>query len=276
MALRKPIAVVGALTLALTLAACGRGESSQTASNTDASLLEQVRETGIIRVGAEGDYPPYAYHDENNELTGIEVEIMELLAGDLGIEVEWTPAPWDSLIAGVDADKYDVVINSLAVTDEREEKFDFSIPYTRAIGKAAVLEDSPLQSLDDLDGSVRSAQTPTSNWGKTAADDFGMEIVVSDGLVSSLQLVATGRADTTLNDIVSFRLYQEENPDARLRLLEGEIESPGCCAILVRQGEQEFIDELNAAITARIEDGSIAEITKSYVGEDLSAHKKAE
>ncbi|VEI13903.1 transporter substrate-binding domain-containing protein [Trueperella bialowiezensis] len=274
---KKSLAAFGALTISLALAACSGGGSNEGTASPEAgnTLLEQARETGKIRVGTEGDYLPYAYHDDNNQLTGIEVEIMELLADDLGLEVDWTPAPWDSLIAGVDADKYDVVIDSLAVTDERKEKFDFSDPYTRAIGKAAVKADSPLQSLSDLDSSVKSAQTPTSNWGKIAADDFGMELVVSEGLVPSLQLVASGRADTTINDIVAFRLYQEQNPDVSLRLLEGEIESPGCCSILVRKGEQEFIDELNAAIEKRIADGSIGEITKKYVGEDLSARQNA-
>lgn len=269
MSIKKTIAAISAATLALTLGACSSDSSDDASASTN--LLEEVQAAGSIRVGTEGDYIPYAYHDESNNLVGIEVEIMDLLASDLGVTVDWTPAPWDSLIAGVDADKYDLVIDSLAVNDERREKFDFTDAYTRAIGKAAVSNDSPLQSLDDLDSSVKSAQTPTSNWGQIAANDFGMELVVSEGLVQSIELVTAGRADTTINDIVSFRLYQDEHPETNLRLLAGEVQSPDCCSILVKKGESEIIDALNTAIANRIEDGSIAAITEKYVGEDLSA-----
>ncbi|SDU79957.1 transporter substrate-binding domain-containing protein [Arcanobacterium phocae] len=250
---------------ALALVAC-----STSASAPSGKLLDETRQARTIMVGTEGTYRPYSYTDEKGNLTGIEIDIMKLLAHDLGAEVNFTVAPWDGLIAGVDAGKYPVVINNLAVSSERQAKYDFSQPYTRDVGRFAVRQDSPLVSITDL-AHHKAAQSTTSNLGMLARDKFNLDILPVDGFAQAIDLVAAGRADTTLNSLVTFKLYQESNPDASIRLLDGEVETPGCCSILVKKGEDAFVTALNDAIEKRLEDGSIAEITKKYVGEDISA-----
>ncbi|USR78907.1 transporter substrate-binding domain-containing protein [Arcanobacterium pinnipediorum] len=270
MSIIKQISAVAGISLLL--AACASTPSAtQDSASATMNLLESTEQTKTISVGTEGTYRPYSYTDKDGNLVGIEVDIMKLLAKDLGADVKFTVAPWDGLIAGVDAGKYPVVINNLAVTDERMKKYDFTIPYTRDVAKFAVREDSPLKSIDDLSPQIKAAQSSTSNLGMLAKDTYGLNIVAVDGFVQAVDLVSSGRADVTLNSLVTFKLYQEENGASQIRLLDGEVATPNCCSILVEKGQDEFVAALNEAIERRLADGSIAEITRKYVGEDMSA-----
>ena len=148
--------------LAALLAACG-SSSSSTASS--ANKLEAIKSAGKIRVGLEGTYRPFSFHDSNGTLVGFEKEIIDLVAKDLGVTAEFTETPWDSLIAGVDADRYDIVINNVSATDERKQKYDFSVPYLYSEPKVAVKKDSSLQNVSEISGHS-SAQSETSNFRK--------------------------------------------------------------------------------------------------------------
>ena len=79
----------------------------------------------MIKVGVEGTYQPYTYHDEDGNLTGFDVDVAKAIAEKLGVEVDFTEADWDSLLAGIDSGRIDTVINAVSVTDERKEKYDF-------------------------------------------------------------------------------------------------------------------------------------------------------
>ncbi len=83
----------------------------------------------MIKVGVEGTYQPYTYHDEDGNLTGFDVDVAKAIAEKLGVEVDFTEADWDSLLAGIDSGRIDTVINAVSVTDERKEKYDFAGPY---------------------------------------------------------------------------------------------------------------------------------------------------
>ena len=116
------------------LAACSGGNGSGSGSATDAppTLLESIKSAGKIRIGVEGTYRPYTYHDASGKLAGFEYDIAETLAKDLGVTAEYIETPWDSLIAGVDAGRYDIVLNNVAPTEERKKKYDFSVPYAHS------------------------------------------------------------------------------------------------------------------------------------------------
>ncbi len=162
--------------LAALLAACG-SSSSSTASSTN--KLEAIKSAGKIRVGLEGTYRPFSFHDSNGALVGFEKEIIDLVAKDLGVTAEFTETPWDSLIAGVDADRYDIVINNVSATDERKQKYDFSVPYLYSEPKVAVKKDSSLQNVSEISGHS-SAQSETSNFRKMV-EAKGASIVVVSG-----------------------------------------------------------------------------------------------
>lgn len=252
MSIIKQISAVAGISLLL--AACASTPSAtQDSASATMNLLESTEQTKTISVGTEGTYRPYSYTDKDGNLVGIEVDIMKLLAKDLGADVKFTVAPWDGLIAGVDAGKYPVVINNLAVTDERMKKYDFTIPYTRDVAKFAVREDSPLKSIDDLSPQIKAAQSSTSNLGMLAKDTYGLNIVAVDGFVQAVDLVSSGRADVTLNSLVTFKLYQEENGASQIRLLDGEVATPNCCSILVEKVKMSLLRHLTRLLSVGLQ-----------------------
>lgn len=260
------IAVVASAAL---LAGCGSNSGGTTSPTTvEQNTLERVQAAGELRIGLEGTFPPYSFHDASGKLVGIEVEIAELIAADLGVKPVFIETKWESLIAGMDVDKFDLIINNLQPTEERLKKYDFSIQYANSITQAAVAKDSTLVKIEDIKGQ-RSAQTITSNYA-TVAQELGATIVPTEGFVQSIELVATGRADTTLNDKITFIKYFETNTDAPVRLLEGEIVNPDCCSVLVNKNEDALLAAINKSIETNLANGKFAEISKRYVGFDFT------
>ena len=91
----------------------------------DGDLLQKIKAAGEIRIGTEGTYPPYTYHDEKGALTGFDVEIAEAIARKLGVKPRFIETAWDSMIAGIDANRFDIIVNQVAATPERKEKWGF-------------------------------------------------------------------------------------------------------------------------------------------------------
>ncbi|MFC0675958.1 transporter substrate-binding domain-containing protein [Brachybacterium hainanense] len=273
---RTALALAGGGGLAALLAACGepqtRGEDGTVVSDGGGSpaadALASIRSSGTVRIGVEGTYRPYAFHDDSGALVGFEKDIADAIAGGLGAEAEYIETEWDSLLAGLDVDKYDLVINNVGITPERQEKYLFSQPYARAIGRVAVPEDSEIQAMADLKG-ARAAQTATSNWAATM-EGLGAEIIPVQGFAESIELVVQGRADATANDLVSFQTYLEENPGAPFRLLEEELPLDEEIGVIMPKGQEALLAAVDEILTGMKQDGSLTAIYQEWVGQDLS------
>ena len=251
------------------LAACSGGNGSSAGSaQSSSNLLESIKSAGKIRIGVEGTYRPYTYHDASGKLAGFEYDIAETLAKDLGVTAEFVETPWDSLIAGVDADRYDIVINNVSATDERKQKYDFSVPYLYSEPKVAVKKDSCLQNVSEISGHS-SAQSETSNFRKMV-EAKGASIVVVSGFDEAIEQVLSGRAEMTANDSVSFAEYFKEHPDANLRLLAGDLGTGSNSSILMAKGQDALRNAIDESLKKHLGNGDIKAIYEKYVGEDLS------
>lgn len=186
--LKKSAAALAALTLTAALAGCGSSASSAaTSTDTTASTaetsgeneLEKVKAAGKLVIGVEGTYPPFTYHDDNGELTGLDVELGKALAEKLGVEVEFQEAAWDSLLIGIDTGRFDTVINSVSITDERAEKYDFSDPYYYEARRVVVRARSRQHNgPGDLNG--KKLATNTTNAFIPWYEENGAEVVGID------------------------------------------------------------------------------------------------
>jgi cystine transport system substrate-binding protein len=129
--------------------------------------LNAIKSAGVLKIGTEGTYPLHLPR-RSGKLVGFDVEIGEAVAAKLGVKAEFVEGKWDGLIAGLDAKRYDTVINQVGITDARKQKYDFSEPY---IASKAVLivraGDDSIKTFADLKGK-KSAQSLTSNFGKLA------------------------------------------------------------------------------------------------------------
>lgn len=230
--------------------------------------LDTIRKAGVIRIGTEGTYAPFTFHDAQNKLVGFDVEIGEEVAKRLGVKPQFLEGKWDGLIAGLDAGRYDVVINQVGITDARKAKYDFSQPYIASKAVLIVRDgDDAIKSFADLKGK-RAAQSLTSNFGKLAEAN-GATLVGTDGFDQSIQLVLTGRADATINDSLSFLDFKKHKPDAKVKIA-AEQKDAEYSGIILRKGNPELVAALNAALDAIKADGTYAKISDRYFGADVS------
>jgi len=230
--------------------------------------LQAVKSAGVLKVGTEGTYAPFTFHDGSGKLVGFDVEIAEAIAGKIGVKAQFLEGKWDGLIAGLDSKRYDTVINEVGITDARKQKYDFSEPY---IASKAVLivrdSDTSIKDFADLKGK-KSAQSLTSNFGKLA-EQSGAELVGTDGFDQSIQLVLTKRADATINDSLSFLDFKKHKPDAPVKIVAQQANADHSAAI-IRKGEPELLDAINKALAAIKTDGTYKKISDKYFGQDVS------
>lgn len=230
--------------------------------------LGAIKSAGVFKVGTEGTYAPFTYHDASGKLVGFDVEIGEAIAAKLGVKAEFVEGKWDGLIAGIDAKRYDAVINQVGITDARKQKYDFSEPY---IASKAVLivrdSDDSIKGFADLKGK-KSAQSLTSNFGKIATE-AGAELVGTDGFDQSIQLVLTKRADATINDSLSFLDFKKHKPDAPVKIVAEEANAD-YSGVIIRKGEPELLEAVNKALVDIKADGTYKTIADKYFGQDVS------
>jgi len=232
--------------------------------------LGKIKSAGAFKVGTEGTYAPFTYHDSSNQLTGFDVDIARAIAAKLGVKAEFIEGKWDGLIAGLDANRYDAVINEVAVTDARKQKYDFSDPYI--VSHAALIvgsNNTTIKSFDDLKGK-KSANTLTSNFGKMAAA-HGAEVVPVQGFNESIDLLTSGRVDATVNDSLSYLDFKKHKPDAKVKIaaLDESSESDQS-GVLIRKGNPELQAAINKALADMKADGTYDKISNKYFGKDVS------
>jgi cystine transport system substrate-binding protein len=237
--------------------------SAQAGENLDA-----IKAAGVIKIGTEGTYAPFTYHDADGKLVGFDVEIGEAIAEKLGVKPEFVEGKWDGLIAGLDVKRYDTVINQVGITEERKAKFDFSDPYIASKAALIVREDNAdIKGFADLKGK-KAAQSLTSNYGRMA-EEAGAELVGTDGFDQSIALVVQGRADATLNDSLSFLDFKKKQPNAPVKIA-ATADDASYSGVIVRKGDPELVAAINQALKDIKADGTYQKIADKYFGQDVS------
>ena len=233
-------------------------------------LLETIQKRGTIIVGLEGDWAPWSYVDENDELTGYDVEVAKAIADKLGVEIQIVPGEWDGLFAGMDAGRYDMVVNGVEVTEERADKYDFSTPYAYIRTALIVKGDNDsIKTFEDLKGK-KTANSIASTY-MNLAESYGATRYGVSTLDETLTMVLQGRVDATLNAIVSFTDYMAQHPDSNLKVV-ATTEEASNVAIPMRKGDEtaSLREAVNKAIDELREDGILSELSTRFFGEDIS------
>ncbi|WP_411720732.1 amino acid ABC transporter substrate-binding protein [Mycetocola sp.] len=263
-------AVTVATGLAVTLAGCatasGGGSASPKASD---SALERVTEAGVLIVGTEGTYKPFSYHEGGaGDLTGYDVDVVTAVAEKLDLDVQFEETQWDGIFAGLEAGRFDIIANQVSINEEREEKYTLSDPYTISPGVLIVAEDNTdITSLEDLEGKT-TAQSNTSNW-YAVAEEAGATVEAVEGWAQAVELLEQGRIDATVNDKLTYLDYLKQKPDAGIKVV-AETEEASQSAFALKKGSDDLVDAINEALAELSEDGTLAELSEKYFGEDVS------
>lgn len=251
-ALRRAIVLAALLVLATLLGGCGSKPSASGAL-----------EAGVLRVGTEGTYAPFSFHDPGTgQLEGYDVDVARAVGDKLGVKVEFVETPWDSIFAALEAGRFDVVANQVTITPERQAKYDMSEPYS--VGEGVIVtraDDTSITSLADLKGKT-AAQSMTSNWAKVARD-AGANVEAVEGFTQAIKLLNQGRVQAVVNDSIAVYAYLAETGDTSVKIAAqtGEKSNQGFAA----RKNSGLLPDLNTALQALRDDGTLANISQRYL-----------
>lgn len=258
-----------ALSLAIASAVFAGG-SKESASG---DLLDRIKAKGEITIAMEGTWAPWTYHDENDKLVGYDVEVGQAIADKLGVKAKFIEGEWDGLLAGLDAGRYDIMVNGVDITPERSNKYDFSVPY--AYNRTAVIvkkDNNSITKLEDLEGK-RTANTISSTYAEVA-EQYGASVTGVDDLNQTFELLFSGRIDATLNAEVTFYDYIKVHPDADMKIavLTDDANKVG---IPMKKGEDSrtLRDAVDKALSELDADGTLTALAVKYFGVDISKDK---
>jgi glutamine transport system substrate-binding protein len=238
--------VIGLSTL---LAACGSSSSGAA--------------DGKLVVATDATYAPMEYMDEDGNIVGIDIDIVDAIAEAAGIEVEYKNYGWEPLFSAVSNGEVDFAVSSITITDDRKETYDFTEPYFVANQVILVPGDSDIENFEDLKGKKVSVQINTTGHevvkgllGNTSAD-----IVAPETMPLAITEMINGNADAAVGDNSVVLEYVKNNPNVELKIVEDDSFEKEFYGLMVKKGNTEVLELLNEGIQKIKEDGTLKELT---------------
>lgn len=291
--MKKLSLLLAAVLTMTTLAACGNSADTkadttadtaaqtQAAADTAASETEAADEgaaaDGIgydkLIIGVDDTFAPMGFLDENNELTGFDIELAKLVADKIGVEVEFQTIDWAMKEQELNQGNIDLIWNGYTITDQRKEEVLFTNPDLDNKQVVVVMADSDIQTLEDLAGKVVAAQEDSSaidaiNTMPEIKDSFAELAEFSTNDMAIMDMEA-GRSDAVVADsvLLNYVISHKDDP-SQYRILDEDFGSEefgiGC-----RKEDTALCDAINKAIEELKADGQAAEVSTKWFGEDI-------
>ncbi|WOQ18222.1 ABC transporter substrate-binding protein [Raineyella sp. W15-4] len=280
-------AAVAALAMTGTLAACGGGSSTPTASGSPAAaapttvntaaplyakLPQSIKDKGAIQVGASIEYAPMEYYDTDGKtVIGFDKELSDLLTAKLGVPFVWNGTTFDGLITQLNSNRLDTIISAMTDTPERQQQVDF-VDYYRAGMVMLVQKGNPkgIRTVDDLCGKTVAVQRGTSQdqYLQTTVQDQckaagkPLNLLAFDTESEAMLQVKQGRADSGMQDYPVAAYNVKQGNGAYETAGDQVIANP--LGIAVRKSDTQLRDALQQAVQAIMDDGSYQKLIEKY------------
>ncbi|MFJ7859395.1 amino acid ABC transporter substrate-binding protein [Peribacillus sp. NPDC097206] len=220
-------------------------------------------------IGIDDKFAPMGFRDEDNEITGFDIDYAKAATEIMGVEAEFQPIDWKTKESELSSGRIDLIWNGYTITDERKEKVLFTKPYLENAQVVVTLEDSKLTKLDDLAGKVVGLQSLSSASDALNANPIKSEVKTiteySDNVLALSDLKA-GRLDAVVIDEVVIDYYMSKE-EATFKVLDESL-APEQYGVGVKKGKEDLLKDLQKALDEMNEDGTAAKISEKWFGEN--------
>jgi polar amino acid transport system substrate-binding protein len=273
--IRKKIALLGLAFLVLaSFLACQPKAESETTAVAENEAPSITLKKGVLMVGMEIGYPPMEYFDEDGKTPiGFDVELGKAVAGKMGLNVEYVDTAWDGIFDGVTQNKYDCIMSSVTLTEERTTRFNFSKPYVVNSQYLVVRKDSKVKprSLDEV-GSLRltfQAETTSDELYQDWSEKTGTKIRTYpyDKVMNCFDELSLNRVDVILVDsvVASDYLAKPGNPyEITAMVSDDEV-----LAVCIKKGNDALTAAINKALDELYAEGTLVAISNRIFGADV-------
>lgn len=235
-----------------------------------ANKLDAIKKAGKIVVGTSPDYPPFESKDPNGQFIGFDIDLMNEIAKRIGVKVEWTDMPFDSLVAAVQSNKLEASISSFNYDEKRAEKVDFTDAYYVAKDAFMVSDGftGTLTKPEDIAKYKVGAQSGTTQ------DGWITDNLVKTGLLPEANYsrydrvdqaamdVKAGRIDILMGDNIPMKTLAQTTGGVKVAL-EAEVSS-GPIMLILPKGETALKDAINKAIGDLKQEGFIDQLAQKW------------
>jgi len=229
----------------------------------------------VLRIGTEGAYPPFNNLTSDGQLVGFDIDIANALCDEMKVKCEFVTQDWDGIIPALLAGKFDAIIASMSITDERKKQVDFTNKYYNTPSAVAASKDTDIKGVtkEDLAGKSVGVATSTTHYNHAELTYTDSEIKGYPTSQDEQADLANGRIDTISDDIIVIDEWLK-TPEGQCCKIVGtitpvpEIHGPGA-GIAISKGNTALVEKFNAAIDAIRANGKYKEINDKYFSFDV-------
>lgn len=270
--MKKKLALILLLcfTLGIMLTGC-KAKSSESNLPKEDSSWEEIKERGYFIVGLDDAFPPMGFRDENNQIVGFDIDLAKEAARRLGVEVKFQPIVWETKVEELNGRNIDVIWNGFTITEERKKQVLFTKPYIEDHQIIVVRADSDIKSKEDLIGKKIGIQAASSAIDAVEKDEIFEKI--KDNILEfesndlALRDLKGGGVDAVVVDEVVGRYYISKHAQD-YKVLEDNFGTEAF-GVGLRKEDKAFLAELERVLDEMKADGTAAEISKKWFGENI-------
>ena len=261
--LKSVVSIVAAAGLLIGLSACG-GSSAPASGEGDAPAAGEINQP--LQMGVINNFPPFEY-EEDGELTGFDVQLVEAILDAEGLEGEWVVMGFDGLIPALQSGQIDLAVSDISVNEERLAVVDFSDPYYEDGQAVPVAAGSDIKSFEDLKGkTIVSTQGTSGNVAaQKLADEVGATVQTLTASDALFLAVTSGQADAMVIDTSSIQYRIATDGDAKTITMLGEPLESAPTAIAVPKGNEALVERLNSGLQTIRDNGVYDELLQKYL-----------
>lgn len=232
-----------------------------------ANDLDAVLKSKKLRVAVDTTYPPMEFEDDGGKIIGLDVDLAREIAKVLKVEVEFIIMPWDGILAGLQSNRYDIIMSSMNITNERKQMVNF-VPYIM-MGQVFVVKKNamPLKNEKDLAGRVVAVQADTTSY--TAVENFKKsgiaikEIKAFKGATEAFSALKSNQAEVIVIDEAVGHFYSAQ--DSKTFMVSGEAIAPEPIGIAVRKSDTKLLNELTKAVKTIKDNGTYTRVYQRWL-----------